>query len=759
MIDQSILDSLINKIKKGEYLSIDDYGMISSTAVEIINSCDLTEEEITVGNKIVELSSILYENSTSLILPLEDGVYDLLVAKIKSPIIGAAPSSNGLINDPTPLAVGEELIDVVSFVDMPEDQEFMYWDNIVTHYPYNWVDPIWFNRPPTTKRLLDTAHGYPELVGTLDKCKFVLNADAKERGVFDDDSVTIFERDFIQKHIASGILDPHRKFTMIAELKYDGVSVEADCLDVVLGARSRGDTSNDLATDLTPILGGYIFPDAPINLAEPIGVKFEAILTKSSLIELSKRKNKAYKNCRNAVQAITGSLDGYLYRDLLTLVPLAVSIPGEHLNRVEEIEFLNTYYSSGEKLRYAVLYGDYVEILFQVRQFVKEAEFLREVLPFMFDGVVISYMDEDIRQALGRVNSVNKYSIAIKFNPLKKLSIFSHYTYTIGQNGNVTPMINYTPPVEFYGTIHSVSSGHSYNRFKELSLRTGDMLDIEYTNDVMPYATKSENEYNMDNTNPIVPFISHCPACGTELVLSTSGKSILCPNIKCPARAISRMVNMLQKLNLKDFSEASLRAINKSSLKELLELKKEDLVGILGDVNSSKFIDRMNSLKENPIEDYKIIGALGFSGIGKEKWRIILNKYYPDDILFLDEPLLYDALISIKGIGKHTVRTICDERDLFMEDLTMILQMPNIIRTKGAKLGKSIRFSGIRDPELEEYLISMGYDASSEKGVTAATDILLVPNPGFTSSKTKKAGENTIIVSIQEFKDDLNKYL
>ena len=37
----------------------------------------------------------------------------------------------------------------------------------------------------------------------------------------------------------------------------------------------------------------------------------------------------------------------------------------------------------------------------------------------MYDGVVISYLDKRKRKLLGRENSVNKFSIAIKFNTMK----------------------------------------------------------------------------------------------------------------------------------------------------------------------------------------------------------------------------------------------------------------------------------------------------------------------------------------------------
>src|SRR5699024_6986175 len=122
---------------------------------------------------------------------------------------------------------------------------------------------------------------------------------------------------------------------MIAELKYDGISVEADVTNKILSARSRGDANNDIAADLTPILGGYVFPNAPvIPDNEAFGMKFEAIITYADLDRMSKLRGKGYKNSRNGIIGLFGSSDAYDYRDLITLIPLATSI--EDIDRVTE---------------------------------------------------------------------------------------------------------------------------------------------------------------------------------------------------------------------------------------------------------------------------------------------------------------------------------------------------------------------------------------------------------------------------------------
>lgn len=752
---------------------------LNTIAMRIYNTNDLNKDDIECLKYLLCICNLLYNRTDLEVLPIEDGFYDLLLEKYKEYDknfqVGSAvvefksmvPREPGFIEPQNPIVYHKPMPESKDEISGLVRKSIMLNDS--NSQPtvdfYNTVQsPIYYDSTGMTKRTRDTQHNHPSLVGTLDKCKFVFVTDAIKAGCADDPNVKILERDFFAKHINAGIIRSDQKLEMVLELKYDGISVEADCTNVVESARTRGDTGIGVATDITPILKGYPFKHASSMIGQnPIGVKFEAIMTRSQLYSFNIARGKSYANCRTAIIGLFGNLDAPLYRDYITLIPLALDrddVP-QIPNRGVEILYLNdVFISNGEPLRHCIITGTPDECLFYIKKYLEEAKLARDYLNFAYDGIVVSYLDETIRNKLGRENFINKYSMAVKFDPMSKVTTFRGYTYEVGQNGNITPMIHYDP-VEFYGTIHTKCSGASLARFLDLGLSYGDHIEVTYRNDVMPYVTRPDCEYNRNNPNPMIEPPEICPVCGTPLEISDSGKNLVCPNWECKGRKVARTANMLAKMNLKGFGEQMIDAINKFTLRELINLDMDYLAPRIGEGNAKNFIELMNRLKTEPIYDYMIVGSLGFTGIASKKWQVIFqNRTLTDIIDAYTNDKLEEVLMFNTGIGPSTIQIIDDEMEFFIEDLIFITTMKNVVSSFGVKAKKQIRFSGCRNQQLEEQLINAGYDADSSLGVTKKTDILIVPYEGYTSSKTKKmTGEGQLIVPISDFIANMSKYL
>lgn len=801
------IHEIVQELQKGNIDIINTNLLtISDEVMDILNYPDETiKNNKDLLDKLVDLISIgniTYNYMDTEILPIDNEIYDQLAVKLQR------IDFNKFTSGAKPVYFESKDKDMAHILDRDskelikpfiimseEDREKLnncFFPSILEmNKPFDIRMEL--EKPFTTaytygntisKRLRNTAHNYPNLVGTLKKCKIVLDKQAKDLGLYEKENVTILERDFFVPLLQKGIIDINNPIEMIGTIKYDGVSIEADVTDHIISARTRGDTNYNEASDLTPIFEGYKFPNAR-KLDKPIGMKFEAIILYRDLIELNKRFGLNYINGRTAIIGILGSSNAREMRDYITLVPLQADFGPDTVqpDRLTEILFLNKYYVNREYLRYTVIKDVYTNLLFYIKKYVEEAEYFRQWSRFMYDGVVLEFSDPSIRNILGRKNSINLYAMAVKFNPMKKLTTFTGYSYTIGQNGVITPMIHYKP-IEFLGSIHTKSSGSSYERFKQLNLYIGDTIEVTYINDVMPYVTKPDIEANRKNHYrdplPEEMFPDKCPCCGSNLVLSTGGKTMYCPNLDCPERKLQRISNMISKLGIKDFSEASVQLLPITHFYQLMEMNVDDF-DILGPTNKNKLFNQLQELKNNPLPDYRIIGALGFSNIADKKWKIIFNAYTLVDIynLFMKEEddrldniinnkgCIYenvtDLLSNIKGIGPVTARVISSEMEFFKDDIRYIIEhniyIPSRIGSGKAKY--QIRFSGFRDPLLCDALNNNPeIDCDNDGGVTKSTSFLLVPYKDYTSSKTEKAKSYGIpIIDVKDFLENVDKYI
>lgn len=762
---QEILDSLL----KGQIIiSPNDNFEINNIVIKYLNN---EFKDLNVIYQILEISNILYNNTDRMVLPLEDGVYDMVVRKYDNETNGGAPvgappvifhTEKSIIGMDRMIETEDDKVQIATIIN-PTDMHF-YQNLIMNDFP-NRLDYIIHDHIDIPNQQTKITHSYPELVGTIRKCNFIFVDDLINAGLDDDDPTAgVFERDFLRPtwNIASSYQG--NEVELVAELKYDGVSVEAEiCNDIIISACSRGDTANDVATDLTPIFGGYKFHRATANGFRTngnIGIKFECIITKTNLARLENDFGISYKNARVAVTGILGRLDAIKFRDYLTLVPIKSS--GLLFPDIRsELDFLNANYSSGVYMRYAIIRGDYTSIMNQVKQFVDEAEYMRDVIDFMYDGVVISYSHPMVRQSLGRFKDKDMFSMAIKFNPMSKPAYFIGYTYTIGQDGRVTPMAHFTP-VEFFGTIHDKTTAHSYKRFVDLDLRKGDIVQITYRNDVICYISKPDVSYNQIRAEQIPPieFPTHCPFCGSELQFSVSGDSVYCPNKMCPERMITKTSNMLKKMGILGFRKSMIRKLNVHNLTELLKVDPEFAAEAIGDGNASNLFDAINTIKTTRWNDYRLIGAIGFTGISEVRWKTILNKIPINKIISMDDDSLRVSLGYIKGIGTTMINTIIEERKEMMDDLITITSL-NLDVSYGIKTnGPKVRFSGVRDKALVDEFRSIGFDADGDKTVTKDTFILVIPHHQFTSNKVTQMNNvktEHYIMTVDEAKDYITK--
>lgn len=611
-----------------------------------------------------------------------------------------------------------------------------------------------------SKRVRDTSHGNLDLVGTLTKYKYVMTSKASDAGALNDQSCFILERDYFSKLIYEGKLDPHRVYNVLLSIKYDGMSIEGDIRDgYLVGARSRGDTGEDKATDLTDIFKGIRYPRA---IGVDADIKYEAIITNENLKKLNMETGRAYKNARNAIAGIMSRLDAPKYRKYITLVPLQAIYHGyTNIPRHIEAELNNKYFCTDVPFNHIQITGNYQSLLFQIDQYTT---FLNDLqnnpdspFNFIYDGIVFEFIDEDIRESLGRTNFVNNFAGAVKFDVEKQPSIFIGYRYEVGMDGTITPVGKFQP-VEFMGKTVDEASCYSLSYFNEMNLAVGDMVMVLHVNGVIPRIERIDSEYNDMNhqKNGVIKFPEFCPVCGSRLIPSATGKSIVCVNDTCSGRVYSRMASTCSKMQMKGIGYNTIEKLGIEHLSDFYNLPEEYYMEAgMGEKETENILNILKELKDKRTIDWWLLGNLGFTHIAQSKFKKIIEEIPLDELInLLEDPAneleTLRRLCTIPTIGMETAKTIWGEYPVFKDDIIFIRDNFNIGYTQGKDLRPKAVFTGLRDEQLSKLLENHGYNADLNNKFNNQTRLVIVPDRSYVSSTVNKAKTKGVQIYTKE---------
>lgn len=580
-------------------------------------------------------------------------------------------------------------------------------------------------------------HKYPKLRGTLDKKHFITEA---ERGNDNRKSIEGWI-----KQLENRLGRPLRPNECEIELfpKWDGNSIifECDSAGNVERALTRGYTVTNQAQDVTCMFKGCNFSSVDSSNTRPFGVQTEVVISQSAFNELNVANE--FKNKRNIVAGILNPADADpKMLKYLTIIPLRFQYLNEEDVHIPGVDY--EYYPF--KVSNLFNFKDIKKCINEIKEEIEER------FEIDIDGVVIRLTNKELQKALGREGAINKFEAAYKFPPEEAKSIIKNVEFSIGIHGNVTPVAKFEPVIMHGNTVKSSNLG-SIERFKSLNLHIGDEVKIKY--DIIPYLYK-DSSCKENSEEPLIKVPKVCSYCGEDLV---EAPKLKCLNVNCSCRKIGKILNWIDKLNIKNISEGIVTALfNNGFLSEIddlyrLKYRKTHIANLdgFGTKSTKIIIDAIDSILE--IYDYELLGSLGIPSISRKTARKILDVYSMDELFKLldkDENILYKKLTGISSIGGITAGSLVlglrTNRDL-IERLKSYLS----IKRDNREYTLKVCFSKIRDKDFEQFLID--HSTLVCDNFNKNINILIVPNKYESSSKIDKATKLGIpIMTLEEAK-------
>lgn len=602
-----------------------------------------------------------------------------------------------------------------------------------------------------------TEHEYPQLKGTLDKCKFIV-VDSRNSKEFRQ-SIQRFIEMVIQSYKELRLLTPLR---LSVSFKYDGTSA-VFILDPdngkILKVITRG--KNNKGVNLINLFKNkYMWNSAGVKAN---AVQCELMMTNENIKKYSHEadREEEYKNSRGAVTSILTSLDGHKYSKFLDPVPLRAIYKDDEEEIDYDPEVFSTFSLNGktnipynfktlefsEKL-FDTDYNNILQsILMPIATYINEIAQVRSTLGYQIDGIVISVLNPEIVEYMGRKGDINQYQTAYKFESEEQETTVTDITYTVNRTGKVVPKLHYEP-VYFNGTKQTKATLSSRKFMDKLEIGIGDTAIIVYSNDVIPYVAGISHH----NGGKTIKFPTLCPVCNHALV--EDGAHSYCVNDNCDSRIAKRLTNFIKVLEFRDFSakfmEKLLDASLVNSFEDILHLDEKTNILInlegIGFKTIDALVSKLEDLKTNPITDDVLMTALGIAGPKISK-NIVSQVRLKD--LVQNPEILYE--VTINGVEEskkdyiNKIKTINNDGEI--ERLIKILKpkayVPEVVKDM-------VCFTGFRDKSLTEQL--------KEKGVkvvdgTKNIRFMVVPNITHTSKKVTAAHAKGIdVIDIDELK-------
>ena len=564
--------------------------------------------------------------------------------------------------------------------------------------------------------------------------------------VFNEDEIIHFD-----KVIKDENIDPK----YVCELKIDGLSVSLKYVNGALvsaATRGNGYIGEDITNNVKTI------KQVPIKLTKNIDIEVrgEIYMSKKTLRDINKKREETgeqpLKNCRNAAAGSIRQLDSSITakRNLEVWIyhlpnPEDYGIKTHH----EALEFM-------KELGFRVnpnnkLVGNINDVL----KYIEEKNEIRAELPYDIDGVVIKLDNLKDHEKMGNTIRYPKWAVAYKFPAEEVLTILNDIIFTVGRTGQITPNA-VLDPVLVMGSTISRATLHNEDYVIAKDLKIGDTVSIRKAGDVIPEVVEAKIEKRNGTEKPFV-MIKNCPICDTKLIKKEGQVDYYCPNDKCPARSIEKLIHFSSKeaMDIDGLGDEIVEdfynlGIIKSYPDFYKLFKHKDLIMSqegYGLKKINNILDAAENSKHQSLE--RLLFGLGIEGIGAKTAKIIAEKYH-------DIRLLYDVSVSelseIKDIGPILANNIYnyfqdDNNKNTIEELISLgvnTEYRGLNKKFNDKVsGKKIVITGTLSvaprPFIKEVLES--YNGIVVESVSKKTDLVFVgEDPGSKYDRAKELG-------------------
>ena len=389
-----------------------------------------------------------------------------------------------------------------------------------------------------------------------------------------------------------------------------------------------------------------------------------------------------------------------------------------------------------------------------LESYIREIEEERSSLNFDIDGVVIAIDDMRTRDLLGYTIKFPRWAIAYKFEAEEAVTKLLSVEWNVGRSGRVNPTA-VLEPVELSGVTVKRATLNNMDDIARKGVYLGANVLVRRSNDVIPEIMGVVDEEEEIEREEILP-PSHCPSCGTPLILD--GAHYFCENtLSCKPQLIKSIVHFSGRdaMNIEGLSEKTVEQLfEKLDLKELSRLytlTKEDLLSLdkVKDKKAENLLSAIDASRERPLHAF--LYSLGIPNVGISTARDLEAKFKT-----LEEVMkaTKEELLQVPDVGEIVAESILNffQSEEIREEIGKLLQYVTLqyeetVVTESPFTGKTVVLTGtltqFTRKDAEERLLTLGAKVTSS--VSKKTDFVIYgEEAGSKLTKAESLGVKTL---------------
>ncbi len=558
--------------------------------------------------------------------------------------------------------------------------------------------------------------------------------------------------------------DKLSELEFILELKFDGLTINLTYDNgILIQGATRG--NGTVGEAILPQLKTIRALPLSIDYKGKIEVQGEGVMPLSALEKYNKTADEPLKNARNAAAGALRNLDPKVTEKRM------LSAYMYNVGYIEGLEFKTheEMYEFLKNNRFPV--SNYMKKFSKMDELIKEIDILaesRKSLDVLTDGLVIKINDMKTREALGYTQKFPRWAVAYKFEAEEFTTKLLDVEWNVGRTGKVTPTA-ILEPIDIGGVTVKRATLNNYDDIKRKNVKINSTVWVRRSNDVIPeiMGVVEEEDVAEDDNLIEIKMLSHCPACGVELI--QNGVHYFCPNsMSCKPQLVSRIVHFASRnaMNIDGFSEKTAYQLfddlDLKSLPQLYEIKKEDLIGLerFADKKAENLIEAIEKSKDCDLD--KFIYALGIPNVGEKTAKDLVKTFKSLENL---KNATFEELTSVNDVGDIVANSIIE----FFHDKEIVNNINKLLElgvkpkyeeievvTDSPFTGKTVVLTGtlsIGRNEAKEIIERLGGKVSGS--VSKKTDYVIAGEEA--GSKLDKANELGIrVLNEEEFNNMIN---